>query len=283
MSRQRRHPLMLLICLIAPALLAGCGGPEREIEEKLKEHVLLFVNFGDKRFEAITIKKGTVADMETSSPPRHESTGGKVDGFISFANDAGYLRYRAEHNFPYRPNSAWSGAVSFWLSVDPVNGLKANFPEPFHIGRKWDDAIIFVDFDKKQDPPALRFGCYPDKAHEGDLPDEMVDQRVVRVENPNWKPDEWHHVVITWSNFNSGQANAEWALFVDGEEKGRKKNLRQTLTWDMDQRYIEFNPYKYTGKLDEVAIFDTMLAPRDVKYLYKPRRPLSDLLKKDRP
>ncbi len=47
---------------------------------------------------------------------------------------------------------------------------------------------------------------------------------------------------------------------------------------------IRFNNYKtaYAGKIDEIAIFNTMLDPADVIYLYKPKRPLNVLLKKDR-
>ena len=47
---------------------------------------------------------------------------------------------------------------------------------------------------------------------------------------------------------------------------------------------IRFNNYKtaYSGRIDEIAIFNTMLDPADVIYLYKPKRPLNILLKKDR-
>ena len=94
-----------------------------------------------------------------------------------------------------------------------------------------------------------------------------------------WKSEEWRHVIIAWSNFNSGKANAEWALYVDGEERGRKVDLRQDLTWDIDGQVIWFNHYKYPGKLDEIAIFDKLLTPREARYLYTPKRPLNVLLK----
>jgi hypothetical protein len=286
MTRCPPRLLHLIAIPVATLGLTSCGGPEKKIEEKLAANILFFANFDDRsRFEALTKKKGTVAAMETSSPPRHEFTGGKEDGFVSFANDATYLSYQAKENFPYGANSPWSGGVSFWLSVDPNSDFTEKFPEPFSIGKKWDDAVIFVDFEKSQKdrpPSALRFGCYPDKTRA--VSEELVKQWTIRYDKINWKSDQWHHIVVTWSNINSGNADAEYALFVGGEEIGRKKNIKRDITWDMDNMAIRFNNYKtaYAGKIDEIAIFNTMLDPADVIYLYKPKRPLNVLLKKDR-
>ena len=129
--------LRLITIPVAAVCFISCGGPEKKIEEKLAANVLFFANFDDRsRFEAMTKKKGTVAAMETSSPPRHEFTGGKEDGFVSFANGATYLSYQAKDNFPYRAGGPWSGGVSFWLSVDPNSDFKEKFPEPFSIGKE---------------------------------------------------------------------------------------------------------------------------------------------------
>ncbi len=286
MSRCSSRLLHLITIPVAVLGFSGCGGPEKKIEEKLAANVLFFANFDDRsRFEALTKKKGTVAEMETSSPPRHEFTGGKEDGFVSFANDATYLSYSAQDNFPYAAGKPWSGGVSFWLSVDPNSDFTEKFPEPFSIGKKWDDAVIFVDFEKSQKdrpPSALRFGCYPDKT--GAVREDQVKQWTIRYEKLNWKSDQWHHIVVTWSNINSGNTDAEYALFVDGEEIGRKRKIRRDITWKLDEMAIRFNHYTtaYSGKIDEIAIFNTMLDPADVIYLYKPKRPLSVLLKKDR-
>jgi hypothetical protein len=205
------------------------------------------------------------------------------DGYLAFEENAGALTYAAKGNLGYKDKTAWAGAVSMWVSVD-VDGQTADFPEPFHVGKKegnsfmWDDAVVFIDFTKP--PRALRFGCYPDKTEA--ISDEMVDQRVIQVSGLKWKADRWHHLVATWSNFNSGSADAEWAFFVDGTEKGRKKGLRQDVSWDLDNLVIRFNHTGYVGKVDEIAIFDKMLTPGEAKYLSKPKKPLNALLKKDR-
>ena len=277
----QRFALQSVIGSLFPLLLSlslGCGGPEKEIEESLRAHVLFFSNF-EKAVDALYSVGSEFVEIDNYRS-RREPDGGIPDGYFTFDKGARALSYQAKGNFPYSENSAWSGAVSLWLAYDPNSDPEADFPEPFHIGRKegfpWDDAVISVDFTKP--PRDLRFGCYPNKTQ--DLTDEMIDQRVIRVKDIQWKLTEWHHIVITWSNFNSGKANAEWALFVDGVEQGRKKGLRQDITWNMEDQIIRFSHYKYTGKIDEIAIFDKMLTPNEAKYLHKPKRPLNELLKK---
>ncbi len=262
-------------------LAASCGGPEGKAERILDEHVLFFSNF-EKGFDALSCAGSPLAEID-GGRTHHHPDGGKTDGHVTFEKDAGPLGYEAAGNFPYGRTS-WEGGVSFWLSVDPQGDLEADYPEPFHIGKQdgnsfpWDDAVIFVDFTKP--PRALRFGCYPDK--KGEITDEMVSSRVIRVDGVGWKAGEWHHIAITWSNFNSGKADAEWALFVDGKEKGRMKGLRQDVTWNMDTQVMRFNHYKYNGRIDDIAVFDVMLTPNEAKYLANPRKPLNILLKKDR-
>ncbi|MBI3922730.1 MAG: LamG domain-containing protein [Armatimonadetes bacterium] len=43
-----------------------------------------------------------------------------------------------------------------------------------------------------------------------------------RVEAPiaSWRAEEWHHVAVTWSGVNSGQANSEIKLYLDGAHAG---------------------------------------------------------------
>ncbi len=279
--------------LVAPMLLvffAACGGPEKAIEEKLNTHVIFYSNF-ERGVDALACAGSTLAEIDGKNT-RHilsegAPNGGDDDGYISFNGEAKDLSYKAKMNFPYGENG-FSGAVVFWTSVDMDEDLKADFPEPFHIGKQqsadgkpfpWDDAVLFLDFTKP--PRKLRFGAYPNKK-EG-ISDAMVEERVIQVSGVTWKSDEWHHIVLTWSNFNSGKADAEWALFVDGKEMGRKRNLKQDVSWNMATQVIRFNHYKYPGKIDEIAIFDTMLDAADASYFLNPKKPLNRLLKKDYP
>jgi len=284
MFRRYSRPLRGIVPCVLIAGVLSCGGPEKAVEEKLSDHVLFFSNF-EKGVDALSSAGSTLAEIDGALTTHHITEGvweteKTSDGYISFSEGSGALIYKAKDNFPYLGRKPWAGSVAFWMGVNPETELKANYPEPFHVGKKWDDAVIFVDFDKKHGPPALRFGCYPDKL--GEVSDEMVEKRVIRVENVNWKSSEWHHIVITWENFNSGKADAEWALYVDGKERGRKKNLKQDISWDLDAQTIRFNHYKYQGKIDDIAVFDVSLDSKEVAYLFKPRIPLNNLLKKDR-
>ncbi len=274
-----RHTWVVWIGL---ALLAGtslgCGGPEKAIEEKLRAEVLLFSNF-EKGVDALWSEGNRTAQFD-GARTRHHLNGGVVDGTVEFEKDATALSYAAKTNFSYH-DSTWGGAVAFWLSVD-VAALEADFPEPFHVGKHdgnaypWDDAVIFVDFTKP--PRSLRFGCYPNK--QGEITDAMVDKHVIQVPNIGWKAGDWHHVVIVWDNFNSGKKNAEWRLYIDGVEKGRKSDILMDVTWNIADISARFNHYKYMGQIDEIAVFGAALTAEEAAYLHKPIKPLNVLLKK---
>ena len=61
-----------------------------------------------------------------------------------------------------------------------------------------------------------------------------------------------------------------------------KRGIRIDVAWDIDNQVLRFNHYKYTGKMDEIAVFDTFLTKADARYLHAPKLPLNVLLKKDR-
>lgn len=272
--------LLLFLCV---AVLSSCGGPEQEIEARLTEHVTFLSNF-EKGVDALSSKGESLAQIDGARTNRHDG-GGQTDGYLEFQKDADFLGYEADVNLAYS-SSSFAGGISFWLSGDPAE-MTADFPEPLRIGKRegesmpWDDAVISVDFSKP--PRALRFACYTDKKGERTdaETDKMLAERTIKLENISWKQDEWHHIVITWQNFNSGAPNAEWALFVDGKEVGRKTGLQQDLTWNIKDKWVRFNQHKYAGSLDDIAFFDTMLSPADAAYLYAPKKPINKLLKKD--
>ena len=107
----------------------------------------------------------------------------------------------------------------------------------------------------------------------------MVAERVISVP-VSWKASEWHHVAIIWSNFNSGMADAEWALYIDGAEVGQKGPLRQNVSWDIETLAIRFNHFKYPGQIDEIAVFDKTLTGDEIKYLTAPKSPVNKLFYK---
>lgn len=42
----------------------------------------------------------------------------------------------------------------------------------------------------------------------------------------DWQPAQWHHVAITWAQINSGRADAQLALYVDGQLVQSRSDLR---------------------------------------------------------
>lgn len=277
----RKSAIKTMVGLLSAAslcLLTACSSPEKAIEDNLRKHVLFFSNF-EKGVDALDCEGNPLATFDTANT-QHIKTGGAVDGHLAFNKQAGALNYSAEKNFPYSVNQAWSGGVAFWMRVD-ASDLDANYPEPFHIGKKdengypWDNAVIFIDI-KKSDM-TLRFGCYPDKTQE--ITDQMVANRVITTPM-TWKPTEWHHIAITWSNFNSGKADAEWAMFIDGVEVGRKGPLRHDMTWNMADMAFRFNHYQYPGHIDEIAVFNKRLTPEEIAYVIAPKKPLNELFYK---
>ena len=270
----KQAPLFLFLVLFG----AACGGPEEAIEQSLRQHVLFFANF-EKGVDALDSAGEPLATFDTAKT-NHISSGGNPDGYLQFNEGAGALSYTAKDNFPYKANQAWSGSVAFWINANTAT-FEANYPEPFHIGKRtagefpWDDAVIFIDFKKSDN--ALRFGCYPNKTQE--ITDQMVANRVISVP-ANWKSGEWHHVAITWTNFNSGKSDATWALYIDGVKKGQKGPIAQQVTWDMANQVMRFNHTQFPGVVDEIAVFDKALTDDEVKYLTKPRQPLNKLFYK---
>ena len=266
---------------------SACGGPEKAIEDSLNEHVIFFSNF-EKGVDALWCEGDTRASLDGAKTRHHLSEGiatlpNASDGYLEFQTGSDALSYLIETNFPYSELS-WEGGVAFWLGVDPES-LSEDYPEPFHAGKReggypWDDGVIFVDFTKKPGR-SLRFGCYPNKADKNaELSDEAVAQHVIETPALDWKADEWHHVAIAWKNFNSGQPDAEWALYVDGKEAGRKTGMRLDVSWNTTDLPFRFNHYGYAGKVDEIAVFNKMLSPDEARYLHSPKRPLNVLLKK---
>lgn len=264
-----------VMCL---GLISGCSGPEKALEESLRKNVLFFSNF-EKGVDALDSEGEPLATFDTANT-NHMGAGGFTDGYLQFNKGSGALSYPANKNFPYAANQPWSGSVVFWLNVN-TSSFEADYPEPFHVGKRvsgdfpWDDAVIFVDFKKSEN--ALRFGCYPNKTQE--ISDQMVADRVISVP-ANWKDGDWHQVALTWTNFNSGKPDATWSLYIDGELKGQKGPIQQTVTWDIDDLVMRFNHYKFPGKIDEIAVFGTALTQEEIKYMLAPMQPLNKLFYK---
>jgi hypothetical protein len=91
---------------------------------------------------------------------------------------------------------------------------------------------------------------------------------MVRVKGVGFKSGDWHHVVVSWSNFDTGKKDAVAVLYIDGKRIGEVKDREIAMGWDADKAgvYVAVN---YIGLLDEFALFSRPLTAEEVALLHK--------------
>jgi lysophospholipase L1-like esterase len=179
----------------------------------------------------------------------------------------GRIYFPAKGNIAFK-KGGWGGAVSLWCNTDPSTMLKTRFCDPIQITHKGaGNGGLWFDFNDAK-PRDLRHGAFP-AVPEGSKAIAESDPKapLVRVPGIGWKSGEWHHVVMSWSNFDTGKANAVSALYIDGKRIGEMKDREIAMDWDMDKAgiYVAVN---YIGLLDELAIFNRPLTADEIKTLH---------------
>jgi len=192
--------------------------------------------------------------------------------------DNGRVFFPAKGNIAYK-KGGWGGTMSMWINTDPNKSLKTKFCDPVQITQKGaNNGAIWFDFND-QKPRDMRMGVFPV------VPDGMKgitedDPKapMVRVPKVDFKAGEWHHIVITWANFDTGKADAHAILYIDGKMIGEVKDRPIAMDWDIEKAgiYVAIN---YMGLIDEFAIFDRPLTADEVKTL-KEKPGLLSALKK---
>jgi hypothetical protein len=179
----------------------------------------------------------------------------------------GRLFFPAKGNLAYK-KGGWGGAVSFWINTDPDTLLKTPFCDPVQITQK--GAInggLWVDFDKSK-PRSLRLGAFP-AVPEGQklIPESDPEAPLVRVPKVGFKQGDWHHIVMSWTNLDTGKPDARVSLYIDNKHIGDVKDRPLAMDWDVDKAgiYIAVN---YVGLLDELAIFRRPLEAGEVGVLH---------------
>lgn len=181
--------------------------------------------------------------------------------------------FRGAGNMPYE-SANWSGTVSFWLSVDRENELEAGFCDPLQITpRAWNDAALFVEFEKRPGSVPFRLGAYadfevwnPEKRRFADILAE--DRPLITVDDAPFSRGRWTHVAFTFQNFNSKRADGEVRLYIDGRPHGALVQRVQTFTWDPRDNVIALG-LNYVGWLDELSTFNRALTEAEVAALHR--------------
>jgi hypothetical protein len=181
----------------------------------------------------------------------------------------GRIFFPAKGNIAYR-KSGWGGAVSVWVNTDPNTMFKTPFCDPVQITQKGaNNGGIWFDFNSAKPRRDLRMGVFSAVA-EGQKPISEDDKNapMVRVPSVDLKAGQWHHVVLSWSNFDTGKDDARAALYIDGKLIGEVKDRPIAMEWDVDRAgiYVAVN---FIGLLDELAVFNRPLTADEVSLLHR--------------
>ncbi len=178
----------------------------------------------------------------------------------------GRIFFPAKGNLAFR-KGGWGGAVSVWVNTDPNTLLKTKFCDPVQITQKGaNNGGIWFDFNDAK-PRDLRMGTFP-AVPDGKQPIKEDDPKapLVPVKGVGFKAGDWHHVVLSWQNFDTGKPDGRAALFIDGKLIGEIKDRELAMDWDVDKAgiYVAVN---YIGLLDELSVFGRALTADEVALL----------------
>jgi hypothetical protein len=252
-----------------------------DLSHVISQQTCFYASF-DKGMDADQ-SRGDARAQHQSSVVQYNPSEGRYGGAMVFsAAEYGWAEdefsFPAKGNFPYS-EQAFSGTISLWLSGDPDNDLSPACPvDPFHISRRAADGSFYIDLTRPNDerygsPRKLRFGIYNDSSAN----DRFVGGQLIVVGELGWKQNEWHHVVATWHNANSGRTDGSSEVYIDGLLRGSMAGYSHQVTWDIEEMTMGLGQ-RYSGKIDEVLILDQALDASLVEELYRLSIPIGSLL-----
>ncbi|MFN4259823.1 MAG: LamG-like jellyroll fold domain-containing protein [Gemmataceae bacterium] len=180
--------------------------------------------------------------------------------------DNGRIFFPLKGNLAYH-KGGWDGTMSMWINLDPNQQLKTTFCDPIQITEKGaHDGALWFDFNNAK-PRDMRMGAFP-ALTEGQkpIPEDDPQAPMVRVPKVPFRAGDWHHIVITWENLDSGKPNARVAFYVDGKLAGEVKDRAIAMNWDVDKAGI-YTAINYVGLLDELALLNRALTAAEVEML----------------
>jgi len=208
--------------------------------------------------------------------------GGRYGDALQYTeNSKGSIFYRSAQNITYN-NTDWSGAVSFWLSLDPATDLEPGYCDPIQITDvSYNDAAIWVDF-TKDNPRDFRLGVIGDRAVWNPTPEGpdnenpiFLEQLNPAVKTPPFAKGKWTHILINFANLNT--KNGQASLYMDGKLMGTRSNITDPFTWELEKSNIYLG-LGYIGLMDELAIFNKALSTKEIHTLYTLENGVRDIL-----
>lgn len=261
----------------------------------LKEALTFYASFdtgvdadfalGDARLYTVPNRKAldsAKAGLHKPDISRQESKGKFGHGLVFTERSPGNIYYPSQNNIAYSPED-WSGAVSFWLRLDPATDLEPGYCDPIQITDvSYNDAAIWVDF-TKENPRDFRLGVIGDRNvwnpnPEGpDNENPIFNARLTGVQNPPFSRDQWTHILINFSNLNTDKGQA--SLYLNGEHRGTRQPIDTPFTWELSQSNIYLG-LGYIGHMDELSIFNRNLTDEEVTTLFGLEQGVHTLLEK---
>lgn len=277
------HLPRLGLALVATGLFLATG---RADEASVRKAVTFYASFDESlkgdvgggdlnpgtRFSHPTEKGQFVFEKGVDTTVLKVAKGKGVAGGALEATDVlpknGWLYFPVKGNLAFKKDG-WSGSVSVWCNTDPNRLIKAKFCDPVQITQKgYDNGALWFDFNDAK-PRDLRFGAFTARpAGQKAVTESDPKAPLVRSPGVGWKADEWHHVVLTFKNLDTGKPDAVTALYIDGKPLGEVKDQAIAMGWDVEKAGVYLS-LGYVGLLDEFALFDRALTAEDVSLLHK--------------
>lgn len=238
------------------------------------------ISRGDKRLFTLINKEPKLGNKTEGMSRLVKGRGLSGDALLFTKRNAKWLLYDGAKNF-YFAGKNWSGSVSFWLKVDPINGLDPGYVDPIQITpNTWNDASFFVDFAKDGNPRSFRLGAFADKSvwnpENKDIPEPQ--RPLVPAKSNPFSSDKWTHVAFTWENFNTGKKDGVATLYLNGKNEGIITEWNQKFSWAGKPHRILIG-LNYMGLFDELACFNRALSSKEIKRIFDHQKSLNELIK----
>ena len=238
------------------------------------------ISRGDKRLFTLINKEPKLGNKTEGMSRMVKGKGLSGDALLFTKRNAKWLLYDGAKNFHFAEKN-WSGSVSFWLKVDPINGLDPGYVDPIQITpNTWNDASFFVDFAKDGNPRSFRLGAFADKSvwnpENKDVPEPQ--RPLVPAKSNPFSSDKWTHVAFTWENFNTGKKDGVATLYLNGKNEGIITEWNQKFSWAGKPHRILIG-LNYMGLFDELACFNRALSSKEIKRIFDHQKSLNELIK----
>ncbi|TPN88885.1 LamG-like jellyroll fold domain-containing protein [Aquimarina algicola] len=229
---------------------------------------------GDKQMYTVPSRKAKDSAKVGLHKPDISIAKGKGkygDGLLFTERSKGNIYYPSKGNIAYSKEN-WSGAVSFWLQLDPGTDLEPGYCDPIQITDvSYNDAAIWVDF-TKENPRDFRLGVIGDREVWNPNPEGPDNENPIFLEKlkpvvktPPFGKEVWTHILINFSGLNT--QNGEASLYMNGELKGTRTNITTPFTWDLEASNIYIG-LGYIGLMDELSIFSRKLTDEEISTIY---------------